>query len=160
MNMNPHLIEDNEMLISRSIYQMVDTVGVAGVIELLHSTTGNAAMSAELNEHPTGTTRGARTLRKLPPSDPVAFDAWIVALFLQNIDTMYQYPQRLYVRQRAPHHIPPTDPAAFDAWITLFFTHNTLLRGPSGWASMMAHPSYLENELPWWIVPPGLPPLL
>ncbi|KAK0481119.1 hypothetical protein EDD18DRAFT_1203835 [Armillaria luteobubalina] len=204
MNMNPHFIEHDEMLISRSIDLQVDTIGVAGAIELLHATRGNAATSAEvdlnfigstlanyaatgygppqLNEHPTGTTRGARTLRELPPSDPAAFDAWIVGLFLQNIDIAYQHPQRLYARQRAPRHVPPTDPVAFDAWITSFFIRseadrtrhrnatrdeqhnniflNTLSRGPSGWASMMADPSYLENELPWRIVPPGLPPLL
>ncbi|KAK0209561.1 hypothetical protein IW262DRAFT_1468819 [Armillaria fumosa] len=204
MNMNSHLIEDDKMLIFRSIYHMVDTIGVAGAIELLHTRTGNAAASAEvdlelirttlanyaatgygppqLNEHPTGASHGARTLREVPPSDAAAFDAWIVALFLQNINTAYQYSQRLYARQRAPRHIPPTDPAAFDAWITSFFTHSeanrirhhdtvcdehhnrivldTLSRGPSGLALTMADPSDLKNELPWWIVPPGLPPLL
>ncbi|KAK0481117.1 hypothetical protein EDD18DRAFT_1468236 [Armillaria luteobubalina] len=204
MNMNPHLIEHDEMLISRSIYQMVDTIGIAGAIELLYATTGNVAMSAEvdldfigttlsnyaatgygppqLNEHPTGTTHGARTLRELPPSDPVAFDAWIVALFLQNINTVDQNPQRLYARQRAPCHIPPTDSVAFDAWITSFFTRSeanrtrhrdairdgpcnrifvdTLSNGPSGSATTMAGASHPQQGLPWWIVPPSLPPFL
>ncbi|KAK0467484.1 hypothetical protein IW261DRAFT_1426578 [Armillaria novae-zelandiae] len=204
MNMNPHLIEDDEILISRSIYQMVDTIGVTGAIELLHTTTGNAATSAEvdldfigttlanyaatghgppqLNEHPTRMTRGARTLRKVPPSDPAEFDAWIVALFLQNIDTSHQRPQWLYARRQAPRHVPPTDPAAFDAWVSSFFTRSeadrtrhrdavrdeqrnnilldTLSRGSSGLASTMADPSCLGNELPWWIVPPGLPSLI
>ncbi|KAK0471623.1 hypothetical protein IW261DRAFT_1612029 [Armillaria novae-zelandiae] len=179
MNMNPPLIEDDEILISRSIDLQVDTIGVAGVIELLHTRTRNAAASAEvdlnfigttlanyaatgygppqLNEHPTGMTRGARTLRKVPPSDPAEFDAWIVALFLQNIDTSHQRPQWLYACRQAPRHVPPTDPAAFDAWVSSFFTrseanrirhrdavrdgrHNsifldTMSRGPSGLAS-------------------------
>ncbi|SJL17133.1 uncharacterized protein ARMOST_20677 [Armillaria ostoyae] len=201
MNMNSHHIEDDEMLISKHIYYLTDTIGVAGVIELLHATTGNATMSAEvdlgsigstlanyaatgygppqLNKHPTATTR---TLREMPPSDPAAFDAWIVTLFLRKVDTSYQHPEWLYARKRAPRHIPPTDPAAFDAWIVSFFTrseanrtrhrdavrdeqHNrifvdTLSGGPSGLVTVMAGPSYSQHGFPWWIVPPGIPLLL
>ncbi len=139
-----------------------------------------ATLPRRVSERPTAPTRG--TIREVPPSDPVAFDAWIVTLFLRKVDTSYQHPGWLYARKRVPHHIPPTDPAAFDAWITSFFTrskanrthhrdavrdepHNnlfvdTLSGSPSGSATAMAGPSYLEHELPWWIVPPGLPPLL
>ncbi|KAK0222660.1 hypothetical protein EDD85DRAFT_959914 [Armillaria nabsnona] len=205
MNMNSHRIEEDEMLISETIYALTDTIGVAGVIELLRGITANAVTSAEdldiryigrtlenyaaeyspfeaippchLNERPTAT-----TLREVPPSDPAAFDAWIVALFLRKVDTSYHHPGWLYARKRAPRHIPPTDPAAFDAWITSFFTRNkankthhrdavrdepsnnifvdTLSRGPSGSATAMAGPSYPQQGLPWWIVPPELPPLL
>ncbi len=139
-----------------------------------------ATLPRRLSERTTATTRG--TVREVPPSDPAAFDAWIVALFLRKVDTSYHHPGWLYARKRAPRHIPPTDPAAFDAWITSFFTrskadrthhrdtvrdeqHNrifvdTLSGGPSGSATATAGPLYLEHELPWWIVPPGLPPLL
>ncbi|KAK0434068.1 hypothetical protein EV421DRAFT_1841376 [Armillaria borealis] len=131
-----------------------------------------------LIEHPTAPTRG--TIREVPPSDPAAFDAWIVALFLQNVDISYQHPEWLYACKQAPRHIPPTGPAAFDAWITSFFTRSkvnrthhrdairdelsnrifvdTLSGGPSGSAIAMAGPSYPQPGIPWWIVPPGLPP--
>ncbi|SJL14020.1 uncharacterized protein ARMOST_17472 [Armillaria ostoyae] len=204
MNMNSHRIDEDEMLISKTIYALIDTIGVAGVIDILHGMTGNPATSAEvdlgfigtalanyaatgygppqLNEYLTETTRVTGTLREVPPSDPAAFDAWIVTLFLRKVDTSYQHPEWLNVRKRAPRHIPPTDPTAFDAWITSFFTRNkanrthhhdavrdepptstfvdTLSGGPSGSATVMAGPSYPQLGLPWWIVPPGLPPLL
>ncbi|KAK0209494.1 hypothetical protein IW262DRAFT_1302211 [Armillaria fumosa] len=156
MNMNSNRIEDDEMLISKQIYYLTDAIGVAGVIELLNVTTGNAAMSADVdlgsmkrilenyaatgyrqvevspshrNEYPTATTRG--TSREMPPSDPAAFDAWIVALFLRKVNTSYQHPEWLYARERAPRHIPPTDPVAFDAWITFFFTRRVRPTGPA-----------------------------
>ncbi|SJL14025.1 uncharacterized protein ARMOST_17477 [Armillaria ostoyae] len=206
MNMNSHHVEDDEMIISKTIYSLTDTIGVAKVIEILHGMTGSSVEDLDiryigrtlknypatgysplqaippprLNESPTATTRG--TNREVPPSDPAAFDAWIVALFLRNVDTSYQHPEWLYARKRAPRHIPPTDPAAFDAWITSFFTCNkankthhrdavrdvpynsifvdTLSNGPSGSATAMAGASYPQQGLPWWIVPPELPPLL
>ncbi len=139
-----------------------------------------ATLPRHLNERTTATTRG--TVREVPPSDPAAFDTWIVALFLRKVDTSYQHPEWLYARKRAPRHIPPTDPAAFDTWITSFFTRNkanktyhrdavcdvpsnnifvdTLSGGPSGSATAMAGPSYLEHKLPWWITPLRHPPLL
>ncbi len=138
-----------------------------------------ATLPHRLSERPTAPTRG--TIRDMPPSDPVAFDAWIVALFLRKVDTSCHYPGWLHTRKRTPRHIPPTDPAAFDAWITSFFTrskvnrthhrdavhdepHNslfvdTLSGGPSWSATTMAGPSYPQPGLPWRVVPPGLPPL-
>ncbi|KAK0471619.1 hypothetical protein IW261DRAFT_1425054 [Armillaria novae-zelandiae] len=138
MNMNSHHIEGDEMLISKRIYQMVDTIGVAGEIEILRGMTASSVEDLDIgyigralkNHATTGysppegvslphlierQTAMSGAKREAPPSDPAAFDAWIVALFLQNIDTTYQLPQWLYARRRAPHHIPPTDPAAFDA---------------------------------------------
>ncbi|PBK62404.1 hypothetical protein ARMSODRAFT_964112 [Armillaria solidipes] len=156
---------------------------IGGTLEN-YAATGYGPLEAtslpHLIEHPTAPTRG--TIREVPPSDPAAFDAWIVALFLRNVETSYQHPEWLYARKQAPRHIPPTDPAAFDAWITSFFTRNkankthhrdavrdepynsifidTLSNGPSGSATTMAGASYPQPGLPWWIVPPGLPPLL
>ncbi|KAK0471635.1 hypothetical protein IW261DRAFT_1511578 [Armillaria novae-zelandiae] len=119
-------------------------------------------------------------MREVPLSDPVAFNDWIIALFIQKVNTPYQRPQWLYARQRAPRHIPPTDPTAFDAWITSFFTrskanrtyHHGTVRdelpksifvdtqsgSPSGSATAMAGPSHPQPGLPWWIVPASIPP--
>ncbi|KAK0196281.1 hypothetical protein F5146DRAFT_1176614 [Armillaria mellea] len=200
MKMNSYHIEDDEMLISERIYHLINAIGVAGAIKLLHATAGNAAMSADVdlgsmrtklrthlqqenyaatgygpldvsphrNEYPTATPRG--TSCEMPPSDPAAFDAWIVALFLRKVDTSHQHQEWLYARARAPRHIPPTDPAAFDAWITSFFTRSevnrthhrdavrdeqqnrifmdTLLGGPSGLATVMAGQSYPQHGPP------------
>ncbi|KAK0467482.1 hypothetical protein IW261DRAFT_1574120 [Armillaria novae-zelandiae] len=123
-----------------------------------------------------------RAMREAPPSDPAAFDAWIVALFVRNIDTVDGHPQWLYARRRAPRHIPPTDPAAFDAWITSFFTcskanrthhrdtvHDELPQSitvdtqsgsPSESATVKAGPSHPQPGLPWWIVPASIPLLI
>ncbi|PBK62423.1 hypothetical protein ARMSODRAFT_1024847 [Armillaria solidipes] len=211
MHMNSHHIEDDEMIISKRIYTLVNRHHWSGggdrIIAWHDGACSNvcrsrpsigttlenyvakgygppeATLPRHLNEGPTATTRG--NIREVPPSNPAAFDAWIVALFLRKVDTSYQHQEWLYARKRVPRHIPPTDPAAFDAWITSFFTRNkasrthhrdairdvpynsifvdTLSNGPSESATAMAGPSYPQPGLPWWIVdivPPGLPPLL
>ncbi|PBK90419.1 hypothetical protein ARMGADRAFT_1082693 [Armillaria gallica] len=206
MNMNSHHIEDDEMSISKEIYALTDTIGAARVVEILHSMIGNSVEDLDVryigrtlqnnyattgyipleatppprNVHSTAPTRG--TIREMPPSDPTAFDAWIVGLFLRNVDTSYQHPEWLYARKQAPRHISPTDPAAFDAWIVSFITRNkankthhrdavrdephnstfvdTLSGGPSGLATVMAGQSYPQHGLPWWIVPPWIHLLL
>ncbi|KAK0481122.1 hypothetical protein EDD18DRAFT_1203848 [Armillaria luteobubalina] len=211
MNMYSHHIEDDVSAHLQENLQ-VDTIGVAGAIEILRSMTGSSAddlnipyigrtlvsvdfirgkritHSQQENYAPTGygsfeatlpligrqtATTGA--MRKVPPSDPAAFDACTVALFLQSIDTAYQHPQQLYAHQRAPHQIPPTDPAAFDAWITSFFTrseanrtrHRDAVRdelpksilidtqsgSPLGSATAMASTLPPQPGLPWWIPP-------
>ncbi|KAK0448979.1 uncharacterized protein EV420DRAFT_1647258 [Desarmillaria tabescens] len=114
------------------------------------------------------------------PTDPAAFDAWIVSIFLrESVDTTYQHPGWRYARKRVPRRIPPGDPAAFDAWIVSFIKRNkvdktrhrdavrdeqqnnifidTLSSGSSGLATAMTGPAYPQPTLPWWIVPPGLP---
>ncbi|KAK0222650.1 hypothetical protein EDD85DRAFT_959890 [Armillaria nabsnona] len=149
MNMNLHHIKDDEMLISKQIYHLVntDTIGVARVIEILCGMTGSsiedldilyiggtlenhaargygplkATLPRHLTEHLAVLTR--ETVCDVLPSDLAVFDTWIVALFLRKVDTSHQHPEWLYACKQAPRHIPCTDPAAFNAWITSF-THS------------------------------------
>ncbi|KAK0196233.1 hypothetical protein F5146DRAFT_1133725 [Armillaria mellea] len=115
MKMDSHHIEDDEMLISKRIYALTDTIGVAGAIEILRGMTGSSVEDLDIHciertlgncagtrydpleaslrlriERQTATTRA---IREMPPSDPAAFDAWVVALFLRNVNTSYQRPQ-------------------------------------------------------------------
>ncbi|KAG7441076.1 uncharacterized protein BT62DRAFT_1012117 [Guyanagaster necrorhizus] len=119
------------------------------------------------------------TLRDVPPTDPAAFDAWIISLFQrERVDDKGQHPQWLYERERSPRHVPLTDPVGFDAWIILKNKadkthHRDAVRdehpnsifidmsssGPSGSTPAMTGPSYPQQELAWWIVPPEISPL-
>ncbi|KAK0222655.1 hypothetical protein EDD85DRAFT_796185 [Armillaria nabsnona] len=50
-----------------------------------------------LIKHPTTTTGVA--ICEVPPSDPAAFDAWTIALFLWNVNTSYHHPEWLYAHK-------------------------------------------------------------